>query len=101
MKKIEDSLLSCGYTKIDINFCDKNYYYADLFYQKIIDDYRGIYCYVYEIMNDKNKLEYDYEFELIENIKDKYWRKNHMHSINKNMALKEIENVLLAENYDK
>lgn len=66
LEKYEDSLLTCGYKKIDINFCDINYYYANLFYQKNIDDYRVINCHFYELRNDKSKLEYNYEFEFID-----------------------------------
>lgn len=93
MKICEETLLFCNYKYFE----NEHPQHCDRFYQKKLDEYKHINCYYYDKFKDNGALDYDFEFELVEEVEDKYWRKNYIYSINKNMKLEEVERILLGE----
>lgn len=91
MKISEETLLKYGYRY----FKNEHHEYCDRFYQKKLDEYRHINCYYYDTFKCNGAL--DYEFELVEEVEDKYWRKNYIYALNKNITLEEVERILLGE----
>lgn len=88
-----DSLKNYGYKRVEKNINKINNVQSDFMYQKKINEYMFIICYFYELI-DNDKVVYDYEFEMYEEVKDSYCRCNRVFSINKNLSIEDIENIL-------
>lgn len=89
----EDILLKNGYKYYPnekIKMCDR-------YYQKTISkEPTKVIAVLYYDTFDGEALDYSYEFVLIEE-KDKYWSNRHIYGIDKDLALEEIERILLGE----
>lgn len=98
MEVSEETLLKCGYKKFDISPFDDTHRYADKFYQKTFKGEltRHINVYYYDKFKDNGAIDYEYEFELVEE-HNKYWTKKLMYGIDKDMLLEQVESKLIGE----
>ena len=95
IKEFLEELKNSGYKLIENNKNKISNQHSDFIYQKVINEYKVINCYFYRLL-DNDKAYYDYEFELYEEIKGCYCINNRIFSINKNLSVKEIENILIG-----
>lgn len=85
----EELLLKNGFKRFDIPAFSN----ADRFYQKEITDKKFLDVYYYDKFKDNGALDYDFEFEIVEE-RDNCWCKKLIYGIDKNMTLEDIQEEL-------
>lgn len=92
----EKVLLNSGYKY----FKNETHRNCDKFYQKSLnkeDEFtKFINVYYYDKFKDNEALDYDFEYELVEE-KDHYWKKTYLYALDDTpYTIEEIENILLG-----
>lgn len=91
----EKVLLNSGYIYIP----SEHYLHCDKFYQKTLkkEPVKCIRVLYYDKFKDDGGLDYDFEYELIEET-DNYWKKTHLYGLDKDYpyTIEEIEAILLG-----
>jgi hypothetical protein len=91
----EELLLLNGYKYFkDIEPNLEIYRRCDKFYQKKLSEFSTINVYYYDKFKENGALDYDYEFELLQEF-DNHWKSTIVYGANKKMTLEEIEELLL------
>ena len=89
----EKVLLNSGYKLFEM----EHHRSCDRFYQKKINDKRYFNVYYYDKFKDNGALDYDFEYEYVEE-RDNYWYRTYIWALNDYpYTIEEIEEILLGE----